>query len=261
MSANPVDCSNDKSLKASPIFNFFKFFEVNVASTIGEIQDVMKLRHDVFCQELGYEEIKSSGVESDDFDNLSRHCYVRHKRTGQLAGALRIILPNENGGRMAVERFESIFTSKELEPGAFTRSSIGEVSRAVVPEKFRRRGSFAEDSMGDQIVKFSKDEENTFSMIAISLYLSAMTMLQHNDRQHAFILMENRLARGIRMIGINSEKIGNDIEFRGTRAPFYVDVNNLKYTLKPEYLKFSQIIERGFHLNLLENEGGALSVA
>lgn len=214
-----------------------------------EIKGVLKLRHDVFCEELNFEEVKSSGIETDDYDKFSTHCYVRHKRTGLFAGALRVISPEANQGRMALERFGNLITHEQLDPKLFDRESIGEVSRAVVPEKFRKRGKVAEESMGDNIIEFSNAESASFSLIAISLYLSAMSMMQKDKRNHAFILMEPRLARAIQIMGIPSEKISENMEFRGIRAAYHVDVDNLKNTLSAEMLKFVSLIERGFKLD------------
>ena len=41
-------------------------------------ESVYKIRHNVYCDELAFEPVKESGLETDEFDAYSRHCLIRH---------------------------------------------------------------------------------------------------------------------------------------------------------------------------------------
>lgn len=69
-------------------------FSVHWAQTTAEIEEVQRLRYNVFADELGVKLQGEHGLDRDQFDAYSRHLYVRDNQTGEVVGTYRIITPD-----------------------------------------------------------------------------------------------------------------------------------------------------------------------
>ena len=50
-------------------------------------------------------------------------------------------------------------------------------------------------------------------------------------------MMEPRLARSMRFVGIKFDQIGPVVEYHGKRAPYYINLNLLTKSLRPGFAK------------------------
>ena len=120
---------------------YFTFYEVIPGTP--DFEDYLEARYLVFCEELG--RVDATGIfssrghpiETDHYDANSRHFIARHKRTGVIAGFMRIIMPNEHGLNVA----QRYIIERPLPYASATDDNIGEISRLAVTRNFRRRPS------------------------------------------------------------------------------------------------------------------------
>ena len=58
--------------------HFTKFLKPQYASTNSLRNEVFKIRHNVYCEELAFENQKDDGMEMDDFDSHSIFALIQH---------------------------------------------------------------------------------------------------------------------------------------------------------------------------------------
>ena len=120
---------------------YFRFEEVLPGSPAYE--RYLEARHDVFCAELGRVEptgLHSSNgrpIETDGYDEYSRHFVAFHKADESIAGFVRVILPNAHGLNVTLR----YVIDRPLPYADATDDRIGEISRMAVTPRFRRRHS------------------------------------------------------------------------------------------------------------------------
>ena len=198
-----------------------------------------KIRHQVYCEELAFEPISPEGIERDHFDDHSLHCMIQHKQSGLYAGTVRLITSSDPTQRLPIELYCSQAISKpELFPTNFARNDICEISRLAVPAEFRRRKSDNFDGAALGAINketYSETELRCFPFIAVGLYLSATSILLQRNINHCFVMVEPRLARSMRFVGLPFEQIGPVVDYHGKRAPFYIQPKNVEANLKPDF--------------------------
>ena len=242
---NTVTLASDD---ANVIADYFsRYLKPQIANSEAIKQQVYKLRHQVYCEELAYEDTNAAQLEFDEFDARAIHCVVQHLSSKSLAGTLRLI-PTKNGDELLpLEKFcAQAITHPELHPKHFLRHQVCEISRLAVPALFRKRQSdqfpgSATGAINEQT--FSTNELRYFPYIAISLYLSAIAMCRKMRCFHVFVMMEPRLARSLDFVGIHFTQLGPMIDYHGKRAAYYVDARELRKNFSVGYKKFLQVIE------------------
>lgn len=233
--------------------HFSQYLRPQIATDEALKHEVYRLRHQVYCEELHFEDVKDSYEECDEFDARAIHCFVRHLSSKSLAGTVRLIGSNGPDELLPLEQFCSeAINHPELSPANFPRESICEISRLAVPENFRKRAidqfkGAATGAINEQV--FSETELRCFPYIAICLYLAATAMAMQTRRYHGFVMMEPRLARSLTFVGIKFQPIGKVIEFHGKRAPYYIDARELRNNLSSGYLKLLESVEHDLILS------------
>jgi N-acyl amino acid synthase of PEP-CTERM/exosortase system len=141
----------------------------------------------------------------------------------------------------------SSIDDEKVHPSDFPRSEICEISRLAVPAHFRKRASdkfsgSATGAINEQ--SYSERELRCFPFIAVGLYLSAASISLHHDIKHCFVMMEPRLARSLRFVGIPFEQVGPVVEYHGKRAPYYISRTLLMNGLSPGFKNMLKTIEK-----------------
>lgn len=231
---------------------FKRYFEVLAATTDNLREDVYRIRHEVYCEELGYEPVRPDRRESDLFDRHSVHCLLRTvTETHEFVGCTRMVLANPEE-RDAPLPFEVLcrdaIDRSIIDPSHLPRESIGEISRLAVRSKYRRRRgeqnvpvAIAEDDYGTQA-------NPRFPYIPIGLYLGATALAKRLELETVFVLTEPRLASHFAKLGFEITQIGAPIEHRGTRIPSMFNtertIKGMRYLLKPIWQIVEEEIER-----------------
>lgn len=242
--------SNDASVISS---HFSQYLRPQIATTEALKHEVYHLRHQVYCEELNFEDIKESYEEYDEFDTRAIHCFIRHLSSESMAGTVRLITTQHTEEQLPMEKFCShAIDHPDWAPSCFPRDSICEMSRLAVPENFRKRSidkfkGAATGAINEHV--FSETELRCFPYIAVCLYMAATAMAIRSNRHNVFVMMEPRLARSLTFVGIKFYQIGKLIDFHGKRAPYYIDARVLPKTLSSGYCKLLESVENDLVLS------------
>jgi N-acyl amino acid synthase of PEP-CTERM/exosortase system len=221
-----------KSREASAICQHFSsFFAFEVAKNNELKNAVYGLRHQVYCEELEYEDLRENRMETDEFDAYSDYCLVKHFASDCYAGTVRIVNPQDASQALPIQKYCSdTIKEGQFHPDNFDSNEICEISRLAVPEVFRRRkiDKFAGAATGNiNRHTYSETELRCFPFIAIGLYFSAASLALQLGKKHAYVMMEPRLARNMRLVGIDFVQIGPVVNYHGRRAPYYINADLL----------------------------------
>lgn len=208
-----------------------------------------KIRHNVYCEELKFEDVQNDGLEMDDFDSHSTHCLIRHIPSGDTAGTVRIVRSNNDEQLLPIEKYcISSIDDNNVHPNDFPRHEICEISRLAVPAQFRKRQTDKFKGSATGVINenvYSERELRCFPFIAVGLYLSAASICFRQGIKHCFVMMEPRLARSLKFVGITFEQVGPVVEYHGKRAPFYISRDLLMSGLSPGFKNMLTEIEKG----------------
>ncbi len=227
---------------------FHRYFRVVAATTDALRDEVFRIRYDVYCDELGWEgtDIHPDGRERDEYDDHALHCLLLHKPSNTYAGCVRLVhVPDAEPQR--VLHFETACQGHLYDdvyrPIASDRLAIGEISRLAVRSRFRRRENEKHAPEGQvPDARDNADPRRKAPPIAMGLYLAAACSGLQAGKQGVFALMEPRLARRLRGYGIRFRQVGEGIEHKGIRAPFYIGREDLYGGLVPRVRGFLDVV-------------------
>jgi N-acyl amino acid synthase of PEP-CTERM/exosortase system len=220
---------------------FKKHFEV-VPAVTPELKDqVYRIRHSVYCEELKFEPVRTDGRESDEYDAHSLHCLLRNVRNGEFVGCVRLITarPGNSSYPLPFEKScETTIDRSIMDPGNMPRETIGEVSRLAVLRKYRKRQGEAETAAGLSNA-FGDIKRPRFPYIPVGLYLGVIELALRHGINTIFVLTEPRLAAHFARLGVHVKQIGAPVEHRGLRVPSVMDcrsiVDGLSFVTRPLY--------------------------
>jgi N-acyl amino acid synthase of PEP-CTERM/exosortase system len=235
---------------------FAQLFELTPALDAESLDLVYRIRHDVYCRDLGWEATRDDGRETDRFDAHSWHCLLRQRDTGDPVGCTRLIVPRADDP-FAPLPFEDTcrdtLDRSVADPSRMARASVGEVSRLAVVSTFRRRKGEATVPLPageSDFTPLHEGERERFPFVPVSLYLGAAAMALRLGVEHVFVLTEPRLARHFERIGFDIRPVGGPVEHRGTRVPSLLSsskvVQTLRPTIRPLYEVIAASVERAF---------------
>lgn len=220
---------------------FRRYFSIQEACDRSAMEDVFRIRHEVYCEDLGFEAVREDRLETDDHDRNSRHCLLL---TGNAAhepvGCTRVVMtdPKDRSCPLPFEITCAATLDRSLiDPALLARERIGEVSRLAVRRQFRRRKGEENGSVSIQNEDFGKPGQMRFPYIPVSLYLGAIALAERNDLDILFVLTEPRLAAHFARLGVDIRQIGGPVSHRGIRIPSMLKVreviDNMRPTLRP----------------------------
>lgn len=237
--------------------HFTKFLQPEFANTQALRDQVFKIRHNVYCEELAFEEIKEEGKEKDEFDDQSIFTMIKHKPSNVYTSCVRVVRALNPNELLPLEKYcEYSIQNEELHPKNFKRNEICEISRLAVKADFRRRASdkFKGSAVGAiSESTYSETELRCFPFIAIGLYMAAATMAIETGINHVYVMMEPRLARSMKFVGIQFIQIGEAIEYHGKRAPYYINPHIFLENLSPGFISLYQSIREDITSQLPDN--------
>lgn len=214
---------------------FEEHFEVFLADTETSKQIHYKIRYQVYCEEMGFENKDDfpNKEERDEYDEHSLHFIVRHKHSKAWVGAMRLIKKEHT-----LLPLEKNCTLNEAIEHSDKRTSV-ELSRLCLIKEIRRRSTDNEPPLGicteehDQIdhqetdkVKLFRKHRNNPNIIWGLLH-AATDYGRQNNIHHCFFLTTSALARVLRKGGLTMHNIGSPIYHKGERFPFRMDVADI----------------------------------
>ena len=218
------------------VASFGKYFRVVVADSPALRDEVYRIRYKVYCKEMRTEREEQfpDGREYDIYDDSAAHCLLQHRPSGLYAGCVRLVysdpvtsptLPFE------VHCHDSLYPSM-VEAVLSHRGEFGEISRLAVPAEFRRRkgeqGTPIPIQLDEQPTGSSRERRNQSPQITMGLFLAAAAMGLIKGMSGVFAMMEPRLSRYLRQVGLEFEQAGEEVDYHGKRAAFYITKEGLK---------------------------------
>jgi N-acyl amino acid synthase of PEP-CTERM/exosortase system len=217
--------------------HFYQYFSLSFANSEELKQENFKIRYQVYCSELNYEPIDKfpDRMEIDEYDDRSLHFLLKHKPSDCYAGCVRIVLPDWKLHQNNLP-FEQAITEKlNFYSNDCERFKYCEISRLAVLSQFRRRIGEDTNPIGEllsrqhingNINSSKKDRQRKFPLIAFSLYWTSISIALAMGID-IIALMEPRLARHLRSVGIFSTSISDLFEYHGKRGIFLIKPSEL----------------------------------
>lgn len=233
---------------------FRKYFEIATAFDDAGRNDVFGIRHEVYCEELGFEPVRPDRRETDEYDRHSLHCLLRTSTEPQvLVGCNRLVMarPEDPDYPMPFERTCAATLDRSIiDPAKEPRGAIAEVSRLAVRAYYRRRKGETKAAVALSDDDFGTKEQPRFPYIPIGLYLGVIALAKHEGIETLFVLTEPRLAEHFAKLGVKITQIGGPVEHRGIRVPSMMNVDSiikgLRFFVKPIWRVVAEEIEAGY---------------
>jgi N-acyl amino acid synthase of PEP-CTERM/exosortase system len=214
---------------------------------------VFRIRHAVYCEELGYEAVRADGLESDSFDAQSVHCLLQSVGNGEYVGCVRLVLAAPDNPRTLLP-FEhhcaDTLDRSIIDPSALDRAKIAEVSRLAVTARYRRRRGEQVVPVGIAESDFGTPDKPRFPYIAAGLYLGMIAQARRLGIETLFMLTERRLAKQLSRLGVDARAIGAPIEYRGMRYPSMMSVqgvvDGLSFFVRPLFAVIAGEMEAAY---------------
>ena len=227
--------------------NYHKYFRLVVANTEELRQAAYHIRHQVYCEELGWEPVRPDRLETDEFDAAALHLLIQACDGGAFIACARMILADARDPARPLPFEQACARSLDraiCDPARLPRQTIAEVSRLAVVSRYRRR-------KGDAGKPVSVDEENfgsvanpRFPYIPVGLYLGTLELARLNGLNTLFMLTEPHLASHFGKFGVDITRIGMPVEHRGSRVPSMMRADavleNLPRLVRPLYQAIAQ---------------------
>lgn len=205
------------------------------------LEAVFSLRHQVYCEGLGFEPQRASRLEHDKYDQRSIHCLLLHRASKTYIGCVRLILAD-------IHELEAAFPF-ETTCGKSLRwnfdSSAGngreryrEVSRLAIVEKFRRfpiNEPAGEDVGCADVYAGDEDQRFHFPTISLCLYWALTRIVRHQGLKGIFAVIKPSLARRLRRLNILFDQVGTVVDHHGLRVPIFARYDANLSTAKPAF--------------------------
>jgi len=205
--------------------SFRRYFMLQPALDDALRHATYRIRHEVYCRDLGWEPVRPDGEETDAHDSHALPYIMQSVTNGNPVGCARLVTCRPDvERRLPIElACSAVFDRARFDSEAVDRNRIAEVSRLAVMRDYRRR-------KGEQSLPIAMDNEDfgdgnraRFPFIPVGLYLAAFAMAEDLGFDYLMVLTEPRLARHFEKLGIDIRQIGEGIEHRGLRVPYVIE--------------------------------------
>ena len=202
---------------AIPI-HYERHFDVIRAATPQLVREAYRLRYQVYCVENLFEDPEQhiTACESDDEDERSIHTLLLHRRTGEIAGTTRVILPDQPRSR-PLPMATLLQGSDRRRFDNFPVAHTAELSRFAVSKQFRRRRD--EEHLGDAAL--IETERRLMPFISLGLIRGMLEICLEYGITHFAAVMEPPLIRILHRLGLDFMPIGGIVMHHGLRQPCF----------------------------------------
>ena len=209
---------------------FRKYFTAVPAVTDELKRAAYRIRHDVYCKDLGYEALRPDEMETDAYDAHSAHCLLQSRANGVYVGCIRLIFarPDDPLRPLPIEKLcAATINRARVDPVKLPRDKIAEVSRLAVISSYRRRKGEAKVPANINKDDFGTPDKPRFPYIPVGLYLGMMAQARQHGIERLLVLTQVRLANHLSRLGVKLHRIGGAVEHRGPRVPSMIVVNDV----------------------------------
>jgi N-acyl amino acid synthase of PEP-CTERM/exosortase system len=215
--------------------DFLRYFDVSAATGAEQFWRTARLRHQVYCEEMGYEAPSPDRLETDHYDEHALHCLITHRASGRTAGCVRLICATEDAPLALEEHCLHSLHLGYLEQLNRHRDLAFEMSRLAVDPIFRRkRGLPLPDESWLNAMHIGEEERHTFHLVWLAVLFAAVSMAETAGRTHLYAMMEPLLARLLRRAGVFLQQAGDYTQYHGKRAAFFITTEDSIAHLPPQ---------------------------
>ncbi|MEH6822957.1 MAG: PEP-CTERM/exosortase system-associated acyltransferase [Motiliproteus sp.] len=214
---------------------FRQIYSIRFADTEALRQSSFKLRHDVYCDEKGWEKISDSGLEVDCHDLQAAHCLIQHRQTGEFVGTVRLVEGGHSKDLPCVTHLkqQGVLTA---DSDQLFSASTGELSRLAIPACYR-------GGLGQGIVSNDQPAGLNNLLILAGLVLASLAIAELKYLENVLILGETRVRRVLERHGLAIEPVSETIELNGVRRLHCLKMNQFNANFSPEIQGFYQWIK------------------
>lgn len=209
---------------------FHQYFEIVPAFSNALKDEVYRVRHQVYCEDLAFEPVRPERRETDEHDANALHLLMRSVKTGEFIGCTRIVRPPPADPHYRLPFEKTCATALDrsiIDPEKLPRHRIAEVSRLAVIASYRRRKGEASSTISLPDEDFETRKSPRFPYIPLGLYLGTTELARRSGVDTLFVLTERRQANHFTKLGVKLQIIGQAVEHRGERVPAVMDVNSI----------------------------------
>ena len=227
---------------------FQQHLSTEVALTGPQLEDALRLRYRVYCEEAGYEDPAQfpDRLERDHYDAHSLQMLVRHRPTGIVVGAVRLIMPCWWETSWSFP-FETVCGQAEAGPLdqsiEGTRHDTAEVSRFAVSRTALAAVQRRDAGRWEGPVQSCDDPRRPPQLVAFGLGALLFGVSGEYGINRWYAMMELSLARHLGRVGIAFEQIGPGVEHRGIRYPMMARVDDLRNRIAEKSPAYSKLID------------------
>lgn len=218
------------------LFQFYsELFECVHASTEALIDECYRLRYQVYTRELGYTEPNPDAgeYERDAYDGQSLHMLLRHRKTGEFVGTVRLIM-GDNDYPRRLPLFDISDEQQIPLPSHFYTEKCAEISRFCISRNFRRRASdniygtvYDQQDLGP--------EKNRFvPFMALGLIAKVFKTCEEMNIYQACAVIEPELIAMVGRLGIHFNVVGKPFAYHGERQIAYIRSDEMLPILQNE---------------------------
>jgi len=210
---------SDSDLAQAIAPDFADRYQVLIANTEVERRQAFRVRHQVFCEQLGYDMDNVDGCESDEHDINSLHVVVRDRYTDAGVACFRLVLPQPNA---RVWLPFDLYGVPHVDRSLFDWNKINHLRSMEV----------------SRLALNSKLLDNEHASVGIStpylaaaMFYAVTAVTLHMGIEYLFMVIEPRLARLIARFGMHLDQISPKFEYYGQRATFTTNAPRLRQEL------------------------------
>lgn len=205
-------------------------FRLVVANNDELRRQAYRIRHQVYCEELGWEPVRPDRMETDEHDHHARHLLLQAQADGAFIGCTRLVLadPEDTTRALPFELACAQSLDRTLcDPARLPRDRIAEVSRLAVIARYRRRKGDRGKPVAVNDEDFGTSQQPRFPYIPVGLYLGTLELARLCGANTLFMLTEPHLASHFGKFGVSITRIGSPVEHRGSRIPSMMNAEKI----------------------------------
>ena len=201
-----------RSISQELLTDFEGEFAVEIVDSPRQLEEAYRLRYQTYCVERGFE-ASTTGLEIDDFDHRARHVILRHRRSGEAAGTVRLVIPDPEAPLDSLP-MQKLCEAHHLQ--SLPIFSTAEISRFAVPKQSRNMGGASA------------------SLMRLGLMRGILKMSRELDLTHWCAVMERSLLRLLESTAMHFHPAGPLIEHHGARQPSYANIEKILARIRRE---------------------------
>lgn len=223
------NCDTQPGGDVQLVTDYNMLFNVIAADTPALLEECFKLRYQVYCLETEFEDKTqfANCLEKDVYDDRSVSSLLIHKRTGMVAGTVRLILPPSEALPDPLPVFNISSDLAGLSEQVIPRRTTAEISRFSISKKFRQRHYDTHIPGLEENIGGVNNANRVIPHITLGLMKAIVRMSVENNISHWSVVIEPTLQRLLRKLGIYFIPVGKMVEYHGRRKTLYNEISVL----------------------------------